>query len=174
MCFETVQSIGNVDSRNSKAAHYKLIKSLSKVPMILCCLTTGFLSGVNQACFKFVGLALLAGTPLVSFFILGLAIMGGIGAATQLTLVNIAIKFYRQVDVSPAYTSLITIMTVVAGLTIFDESKYYSWSRLLGLFFSISVSCIGIFLLAVKENFQEEEKKDKSDQRESARISEQM
>ena len=49
--------------------------------MVLCCLSTGFLSGLNQACFKFVGLALIAGQSYDSFFVIGLFFLGGIGAA---------------------------------------------------------------------------------------------
>ena len=46
-------------------------------------------------------------------------------------------------------------MTVVCGLVLFDESEYYSWGNLLGIFLCIFVVCIGIFIIAAKENMKE-------------------
>ena len=89
------------------------------------CTTLGFLSGLDQACFKFVGLALVAGEPIGSTFVLGLGFLGFVGACLQMTLINIGIKLYKQVDFGPIYESSANIMTVVTGLVLFNEAELY-------------------------------------------------
>ena len=46
-------------------------------------------------------------------------------------------------------------MTVVSGLVLFDESQYYTWEQIMGIFLAIGVVAIGIFAIAAKENMKE-------------------
>jgi multidrug transporter EmrE-like cation transporter len=86
--------------------------------------------------------------------VVGLLVLGVIGSILQLVLLNLALKTYRQVEVIPVYESLVTIMIVVSGLVLFDESEFYGWARLVGIFFSIVLVCFGICVLALKDNIK--------------------
>lgn len=46
-------------------------------------------------------------------------------------------------------------MTVVCGLVLFDESAEYTWKEMMGIFLAIFFVCIGIFIIAAKENMKE-------------------
>lgn len=56
----------------------------------------------------------------------------------------------------PVYESSCTILTVVCGLVLFDESAFYAWSRLIEIFFCIFLVCVGILIISIKENFKKE------------------
>ena len=66
------------------------------------------------------------------------------------------------------YESSLTIMTVICGLALFDESASYTWGRLICIWFCVGLVCCGIFTLTVKESIKE--KKEEGINLESSRI----
>jgi hypothetical protein len=80
-----------------------LLKLFSKVPMFMLLCSTGVLSGMNYAAFRFVGLALRDGHALFSTFVLGLSVIGLVGSGIQFALLNLTLKNYKQIDVVPVY-----------------------------------------------------------------------
>ena len=56
-----------------------------------------------------------------------MVVMGSLGSISQIIILNLVIKLYKQIDVIPCYEASLTIMTVVCGLVLFDESSQYSW-----------------------------------------------
>ena len=89
-------------------------------------------------------------------FVLGLGLLGLLGSTLQFALLNMALKNYRQIDVVPTYESTLTIMTVVSGLVLFNESQFYSWLRIGGIFLGISLVILGIIVLTIKDHLKAE------------------
>jgi multidrug transporter EmrE-like cation transporter len=135
------------------------LKLFNKVPMVMLMCCTGCLSGLNQAAFRFVGLAFRDGHAFFSVFVVGLSLLGLLGSTIQFALLNLALKNYRQIDVVPVYESTLTVMTVVSGLVLFNESQYYTWARLIGIFASTFFVIIGIAVLTMKDNIKAEMEK---------------
>ena len=75
--------------------------------------------------------------------------MGFIGM-TQLHTLNIAMKYYDQLEAIPIFQTSSMIVWIMTGLIVFDEVKYYDNMQLLGIFCSIILSCIGIKCLTMK------------------------
>ena len=61
--------------------------------------------------------------PIMSFLILS---AGLIGALVQIFFLNIAMKYYNNLDIMPVYQSLILIMMLVTAWILLDEISYYS------------------------------------------------
>lgn len=53
--------------------------------------------------------------------------LGGICAGLQCYCLNIAMKYYNNLDVMPIYQSMILMLVMLSGLIILDESANYSF-----------------------------------------------
>jgi drug/metabolite transporter (DMT)-like permease len=149
----TIEKMKEIDAESGP------LKLFSIVPMVMLMCCTGCLSGLNQAAFRFVGLAFRDGHAFYSVFVMGLILLGLVGSCLQFALLNLALKNYRQIDVVPVYESTLSVMTVVSGLVLFNESQYYSWERLIGIFVSTFLVVLGIGVLTMKDNIKAEMEK---------------
>jgi len=111
-----------------------------------------------------------AGEPLLSCFTLMMLITGILGGTFQCYLVNLALRFYHQIDVMPTCESLGLIFQILAGLWLFNEKAYYSWLELLGIFGSALLIIVGILILSAKHNFQRANANDDDDFKRSKKI----
>ena len=63
---------------------------------------------------------------------------------------NLAMKYFDQLQVMPIFMIAIMVLWICSGLTILEESKYYTWGELFSLYASFAVCCIGIKILMSK------------------------
>ena len=107
----------------------KSLKKYLKVPMILLAWSTATFSGMNLVLFKCFGEILKAGdfdrTPVFTSFLVVFAL---IGALIQMIILNVAMKYYNNIDVMPVYQSLILVMMLLCGWVLLDEIVYYTWT----------------------------------------------
>ena len=68
----------------------------------------------------------------------------------QIHLINLAMKYYDQVEVVPIFQTCLMIMWITTGLIVLNEKQFYSWIELAGIFGSIVLSLIGIKFLSMK------------------------
>ena len=74
----------------------------------------------------------------------------GISGAVQLHMLNLAMKYYDQIEAIPIYQTAVMIMWILTGLVVFNEAKFYSKLELYGIMGSITLCCIGIKFLTMK------------------------
>ena len=67
-----------------------------------------------------------------------------------LLLVNVAIKYYDQMEVMPIYQTNIMIWSIIVGMASLDEIRYYSNDHLSWIFFSIVLCISGAIFLFKK------------------------
>ena len=96
--------------------------------------------------------------PIMSFTIL---VAGLIGALVQIFFLNLAMKYYNNLDIMPVYQSLILIMMLVTAWILLDEISYYSMNRILGIVASSVLIIIGIKIITSKTVVVAQKKKKK-------------
>ena len=65
-------------------------------------------------------------------------------------MLNLAMKYYDQIECIPIYSTFIMIVWITTGLIVFEESKLYSRLELLKILGSILICCVGIKILTMK------------------------
>ena len=73
-----------------------------------------------------------------------------ISAVVNLHMLNLAMKYYDQIEVIPIYSTFIMIMWISTGLIVFDEVRFYSSLELMKIIGSILICCVGIYILTLK------------------------
>ena len=100
----------------------KSLKKYLKVPMILLAWSTATFSSVNLVLYKSFGEILKSGefekTPISANCLFVFAITGG---GIQLIVLNVAMKYYDNIDVMPVYQSLALVMMLLSGWVLLDE-----------------------------------------------------
>ena len=80
------------------------LKKYLKIPMVLLTWSTGTFSGMNVVLIKCFGEVLKAGDfkrkPIFTSSLLAFALTGGL---VQMIVLNVAMKYYDNIDVMPAY-----------------------------------------------------------------------
>lgn len=79
-----------------------------------------------------------------------LVVMLVLSSSLQVHLLNLAMKYYDQVEVVPIFQTCLMIMWITSGLIILNEQKFYSWPELAGILGSICLCIIGIKFLSMK------------------------
>ena len=65
-------------------------------------------------------------------------------------MLNLAMKYYDQIETIPIYSTFIMVMWITTGLIVFEEAKLYSRIELLKILGSILICCIGIKIKTMK------------------------
>lgn len=78
-------------------------------------------------------------------------------ALFNLHLLNLAMKYYKQMEVVPVYQTSLLILWILTGLIILDEKKFYSGAELTCVFASVFLCFIGIKFLTMKKKLIEEQ-----------------
>ena len=81
----------------------------------------------------------------------------GLGASgtIQLHMLNLAMKYYSQLEVIPIYQTAVMILWICTGMIVFEEARFYTTIELLGISGSILCCCIGIKFLTMKNKMLE-------------------
>ena len=53
-------------------------------------------------------------------------ILGSAGCFIMIYVLNIAMRYYDNLDVIPIFQSFILLMMIVSGWVVFDEVKFYT------------------------------------------------
>ena len=122
-----------------------MLRSLIKVPMVMLMGFSGLVVGLSLTCVKFVGEIVanvgFSEEPLLIIVFLGIAALDSL---FLLYSVNLAMKFYDQIDVMPTYFAQILIWSVFCGMVLLDEHSYYTTENIVVIAFSSFICFIGI------------------------------
>ena len=105
----------------------RTLKTFIKMPLLLCVGTSALQSGLTCV---FLKLVTELGQAKEFMDNLGLVIIMfaciGISGTMQLHMLNLAMKYYDQIEAIPIYTTAVMIMWIGAALVVFDEIHYYT------------------------------------------------
>ena len=122
-----------------------------KAPMVLLVWSTATFTGQNLCMFKSFGEIITSNDfyemPIMAIFIL---LTGLIGGVVQMFILNIAMRYYNNLDIMPVYQSLNLIMMLTCGWILLDEIKYYEWKDMLGILGSSVLIITGIKIITMK------------------------
>ena len=127
------------------------LKRWLKAPMVLLVWSTAIFAGQNLCMFKAFGEILTSHDfwkmPYMASFIF---LSGCAGGLIQMLFLNIAMRYYNNLDIMPVYQSLILIMMLICGWVLLDEIEYYELSDMLGIIGSSVLIIIGIKVITMK------------------------
>ena len=126
------------------------------MPMILTISTAALQSGLTIVFLKLLTELGETGDILDHMgLVVTMALAMGISGAIQLHMLNLAMKYYDQIEAIPIYSTSVMLLWICTGLIVFDEIRFYTNLELLGLLGSITLSCIGIKFLTMKTKMLE-------------------
>merc|ERR1711933_178035 len=102
--------------------------------MILLVMSTAAFAGLNMCSMKFF-LSILAEKAFWNMPVMAsaLCITGVGGSILQILILNVAFRYYNNIDVIPVLQSLILTSMLVHGWILLNESQLYSWLQMLGI-----------------------------------------
>ncbi len=118
--------------------------------MILLLLSVGLQNALSQALFKFVGELTIEGESLLSPLAFILILTGTLMSGTQFWLLNVAMKYYNQIEIAPIYESFVILGKLTTGLILLNEQALYSGLQIVGLCATSMLSVVGIAIIAKK------------------------
>ena len=74
----------------------------------------------------------------------------GLSTATQLHSVNLAMRYFEQLEVIPINLTCIMICWMVSGMLVLREGQYYTVKELVVMFTGFVICCTGIRVLMAK------------------------
>lgn len=83
-------------------------------------------------------------------------------ALAEMHMLNIAMKYYDQIEVIPIHQTATMVMWILTGLIVFDEVQFYSTTQLLGIAGSLLLCCIGVKFLTMKTKLPTASKQEES------------
>ena len=91
-------------------------------------------------------------------FAVSMFILGCTGCFIMIYVLNIAMRYYDNLDVIPIFQSFILLMMIVSGWVVFDEVKFYTPTQMVGITCSSLIVCAGIKILTMKKSLANSEK----------------
>jgi len=126
--------------------------------MVLLIAITGALSGITIAIMKCSTELMVTYGGLTTLS----AILFGIGIATGLSemlVLNLAMKYYNQLEVVPIFQISYTVMNMIFGMVLLKEGMMYTTMQLICIFATSSIGLAGIQVLLMKESLKGKDKK---------------
>ena len=80
----------------------------------------------------------------------------------QMHLLNLAMKYYDQIEVIPICMTTLIVCQILCGLFFLNEIAYYNAWGLTGIFIGSLICTLGIMILMRKNSFLESEKNNSS------------
>lgn len=121
------------------------------MPMLLIIATAAMQSGITIVILKLITELGQAGEIFSSIgLVITLLVSMALSGVIQLHMLNLAMKYYDQIEAVPIYSTSVSIMWIITGLIVFDEIRFYEAPQLVGIFGGIILSCIGIKFLTMK------------------------
>lgn len=77
---------------------------------------------------------------------------GVLGCFVMLYVLNVAMRYYDNIDVIPIYQSFILLNMLASGWVVMDEMRFYSPIQILGIISTSTIVCIGIKILTMKRS----------------------
>jgi hypothetical protein len=99
------------------------LKPVVKLPMVFLLFSPAIMAGMIQATFKLFGL-LVAEGKLWTWPVLALFMFGGMITATNLTVMNLSMVLYLQLDKTAVYQSFGLGVMICAGMVFCDEDRF--------------------------------------------------
>ena len=127
------------------------VKYFIKVPMVFLVWASSMQSSLSVVMLKLFGELIQSDSAGSHWYMmLFLVVLMILSSFTQIHLINMAMKYYDQVEVVPIFQTCLMIMWITSGLIVLNEKKFYSWLEMTGLLGSIVLSLIGIKFLSMK------------------------
>ena len=131
----------------------KILRYTVRMPLVLIISCAGVLFSSFNVIFKCTGEMNSGGvhegnSPLV----VALYIIGILFAILSFVFMNMAMKYYDLLDITPIYMASILVFNIVEGLIILDEYTAYTRNGLIGIGIGILCCCFGITMLMVKNH----------------------
>ena len=138
------------------------LKTFIKAPMMLQAFTSALLSGITIVMLKLLTTLVFQGHDVWEniWLVILLLVIILLNSPIQMHVLNLAIKYYDQIEVMPVYQTAVMVLWICTGLIIFDEARFYSTLDLLGIVGSILLCCIGCGFLMVKTSSKKAEEKE--------------
>lgn len=115
--------------------------------------------GFSVSIYKVIGELLTSSTiDDAGFLIAILLVFALVSNILQMHLLNLAMKYYDQIEVIPICMTSLIVCQILCGLFFLDEISYYNAAGLSGIFAGSFVCTIGIMFLMKKNSFLESEK----------------
>ena len=128
-----------------------LIRRTAKLPMFVVLVSAGLIGGIATTFYKIIGeLAIENELTQEGWFVVVLALVGVLANLVMLYLINIAMKYYDQLEVIPVFASSQLVFTILSGLTLLDEYSLYTSAELAGLAIGVAACALGVLLVLVK------------------------
>ncbi len=83
-----------------------------------------------------------------------------IAAIAQMHMLNVAMKYYDQIEVIPIHQTATMVMWILTGLVVFDEVQYYSKYQLWIITGSCCLCFVGVKFLTMKTKMLKAVKKE--------------
>ena len=168
-----IEALNDIDDEllEQVSSRSKTVKYYIKMPMILTICTSALQSGLTIV---FLKLLTELGESGDLFDHMGLvvtmALAMGLSGTMQLHMLNLAMKYYDQIEAIPIYQTCVMCLWICTGLIVFDEVRFYTNLELLGILGSVTLSCIGIKFLTMKTKMLEAVKVEEAAQKKQADI----
>ena len=101
-------------------------RSYAKMPLVTLVGLTGALSGLSVAVIK-CSTELIKTEGGLSVTSIGLFALGGFSATLEMFGLNIAMKYYSQLEVVPIFETSYTVMNLLFGMILLNEAANYMW-----------------------------------------------
>lgn len=126
-------------------------KKLIKMPMLCLIVCSSMMSAISMIMIKMLG-ELVASATWRDHWMLNVVMVTllCVSGLLQLHSLNLAMKFYDQLEVVPIYQTSLMIFWISAGLIILNEKQFYSWAKLFCIIGAVAVCFIGIKLVTMK------------------------
>ena len=119
--------------------------------MILLIVSAALQSGISIAFLKFLGELVQASDFTKSWVIVAVLVFCIITSTfSGLHQLNIAMKYYDQIEVQPIYQVNIMMAWILTGLIVARETQFYTAGELGSIFTAMIICCLGIFFLQQK------------------------
>ena len=129
----------------------RTVKNFIKVPLVFLVWASSMQSSLSVIMLKLFGELIQSGSSGTYWFLMiFLVVMMFLSSLMQIHIINLAMKYYDQVEVVPIFQTCLMIMWITSGLIVLNEKKFYSWLELAGILGSIVLSLIGIKFLSMK------------------------
>ena len=141
------------------SARSKTLKFYIKMPMVLMVGTAALQSSLTIFFLKLLTELRESGELVDSMGLVAIMTLAmGLSGAIQLHMLNLAMKYYDQIEAIPIYATCIMMLWICTGLIVFDEARYYTTAELLGIFGSFLLCCTSIKFLTMKTKMLQAER----------------
>ena len=128
-----------------------LIRRTAKLPMFVILVSAGLIGGIATTFYKIIGeLAIENDLDKDGWFVSILLVVGVLANLVMLYLINIAMKYYDQLEVIPVFASSQLVFIILSGLILLDEYSLYNSAELAGLAVGAGVCAVGVLILLLK------------------------